>query len=127
MRTTSGAALEERAARDVIARARHVKILRDTTTAEIVSSVAAAIAAGECVRLGRLALQAWVGQPIVRYVTSDEDDARNDPERWATTARVRKTLTMIGGAESMEIAGAFVKAWMRDWGHGAAPLLGEER
>ncbi len=122
------ATLDQKAARDVLARAVVITIERNTVASRIVDMVCEALTAGRCVRLGRLALQAWPDSPVVRDLASDDDDARNDPEKWATTARVRQTLSVAGGEEYVErIAQAFVTAWTRDWKReSAAPVKVEE-
>lgn len=116
------AELDQKAARDVLARAAVITITRTTTSSAIVSMVCDALTAGRCVRLGRLALQAWPNNPVVRDLASNDDDARNDPEKWATTARVRQTLSVAGGEEYVErIAQAFVRAWTSDGRRASAP------
>lgn len=122
------AELDQKAARDVLARAVVITIERNTVASRIVDMVCEALTAGRCVRLGRLALQAWPNSPVVRDLASNDDDARNDTEKWATTARVRQTLSVAGGEEYVErIAQAFVLAWTGDWKRAsAAPVKVKE-
>jgi hypothetical protein len=120
------AELDQKAARDVLARSVHIQIGRDTVMNLIVSQVCDALTEGRCVRLGRLALQAWPDSPVVRDLASDDDGARNDPEKWAATARIRQTLSVAGddGEKDVErLAQAFVAAWSGDWSKRAAPAV----
>lgn len=116
------AELDQKAARDVLARAREVPIGRNTRTSAVIDSVVEALMAGSCVRLGRLALQAWPNSPVIRDLASNDDDARNDPEKWANTTRVRQTLSVADG-DYRRIARAFVLAWKADWKRTDAPAV----
>lgn len=114
--------VEVSASRDVIARSRHIEITRTTTNDEIIAQVVSGLKDGATVRLGRLAL-GTIDNNAIRYIASDADDSRNDPERWATTARVRMTWSLALDNIIEKLSASFVKAWLSDWSKGPAPSV----
>jgi hypothetical protein len=113
--STVEARAEHSAACDVLVRAKHIRIARDTPTSEIVSEVEMALGRGGCAKLGRLAVAVHEREGSIRYLASDEESARSDPDRWRDTARVRRTWSLAEPEIRNKLAAALVAAWMSDW------------
>lgn len=113
--STVEARAEHSAACDVLVRAKHIRIGPTTPTPEIVAEVEIALGLGGCAKLGRLAVAVHEREGSIRYVASDEEAARSDPDRWRDTARVRQTWSLAEPEIRRKLATALVGAWMADW------------